>query len=59
MFERQALYHLRHAPSPFSLYFSDRVLCFCLGPAFDHDPPTHPSYVVGITGRFYHSWLVG
>jgi hypothetical protein len=29
---RQALYHLSHASSPFCVsYFSDMVLCFCLG----------------------------
>jgi hypothetical protein len=39
-------------PEPCSLpflHFSDRVSCFCLGLASDHDPCTSTSCVVGIT----------
>jgi hypothetical protein len=31
MLARHALYHLSHSVSPFMLYFSDRLLCFCPG----------------------------
>jgi hypothetical protein len=46
------------ASSPFFFhYFSDRVLCFCLGLALDHDP-TCASYIAGIRHASPHqAWL--
>jgi hypothetical protein len=44
-------------PSPFLLYFSDRVLCFCLGLASEYDPTMYVSSIAGITAVYYHAQL--
>jgi hypothetical protein len=47
-FELKASFEPHLGPFCFS-YFSDRILCFLLGPASGHDPPTYASQVIGIT----------
>jgi hypothetical protein len=37
--------------------FSDRVSHFCLGSAWNHDPPTYASYIAGITSIYHHTQL--
>jgi hypothetical protein len=45
-------------PLSFS-YFSDKVLCFCLGPDSAHDSLTYASQIIsGLTGMFHHTQLV-
>jgi hypothetical protein len=36
-------------------YFTDRILCFCLGLP-QTDPPTYDSHIAGIAGTYYHFW---
>jgi hypothetical protein len=52
---RQALYLLNHVTSPFCFsYFSDRVLCFCLGHPASTEIP-----LAGITEVNHHTLLIG
>jgi hypothetical protein len=48
--DKQTLYHLSRAPSPFCFtHFPNKVLHFC--PCWpDNDPPTYASRIVGIAG---------
>jgi hypothetical protein len=46
-------------PSSFCFtYFLDKVSCFCLGSASDHDSPTSTSWVDEITSMYHYSQLV-
>jgi hypothetical protein len=53
------LFHFFFSNFLFALvYFSDKILNFCPGPALDHNSPISSSQVAGITDVNHHTWLV-
>jgi hypothetical protein len=58
-FARQVLYYLNHILSQkFLLYFSGRILCFCLGLASDWNSPTQDLPCSWDSGHMPLTWLV-